>query len=87
MAWRTAVATRCGISRGSCACPAHFTNGLAACTCGASWKSPRSISSVLDEPAMSSIGQQFASALPRAVIAFVMPGPETTAAAPMRPFM
>ena len=34
---------------------------------------------------MSSMGQQFAQALPRAEMAFVMPGPDTTRQAPTRP--
>ena len=66
---------------------AHFTNGFAASTWGASWKSPRADSATFAAPPISSIGQQFASALPSAEMAFVMPGPETTSAAEMRPCM
>ena len=76
-----------GIVRGSLHCAEYLTKGRAASTWGATWKSPRLAIPRLLAPPSRIIGQQFASALPRALIALVMPGPETTSAAEMRPLM
>ena len=83
MARFTASETNHGRRRGSSTATDQRQYGEADSTWGSSWKSPRPRLPSSEEPPSRSIGQQFAHAVARPVIALVIAGPEVTAPTPM----